>query len=73
MLLKKYTFVNTIIVIFLIFQQEIDEYITQAKEKGYTAVLQLGSKGVNYATNVIMQTAIKVNELLFISLNESNC
>jgi len=40
-------------------EQEIDEYISQAKEKGYTAVLQLGSKGVNYATNVIMQTAIK--------------
>lgn len=41
--------------------QEIDEYIKQAKEKGYTAVLQLGSKGVNYATSVIMQTAIKVS------------
>uniref|UniRef100_A0A6E8W2H9 Receptor expression-enhancing protein n=1 Tax=Anopheles coluzzii TaxID=1518534 RepID=A0A6E8W2H9_ANOCL len=41
-------------------EQEIDDYINQAKEKGYTAVLQLGSKGVNYATNVIMQTAIKV-------------
>nr|XP_040230661.2 uncharacterized protein LOC120954634 isoform X1 [Anopheles coluzzii]XP_040230662.2 uncharacterized protein LOC120954634 isoform X1 [Anopheles coluzzii] len=40
-------------------EQEIDDYINQAKEKGYTAVLQLGSKGVNYATNVIMQTAIK--------------
>ncbi|CAD7089160.1 unnamed protein product [Hermetia illucens] len=40
-------------------EPEIDEYINQAKEKGYTAVLQLGSKGVNYATNVIMQTALK--------------
>uniref|UniRef100_D3TLX0 Receptor expression-enhancing protein n=1 Tax=Glossina morsitans morsitans TaxID=37546 RepID=D3TLX0_GLOMM len=40
-------------------EQEIDEYINQAKERGYSAVLQLGSKGVNYATNVIMQTAIK--------------
>lgn len=40
-------------------EQEIDDYINQAKEKGYTAVLQLGSKGVNYATSVIMQTAIK--------------
>ncbi|XP_063708299.1 uncharacterized protein LOC134836938 [Culicoides brevitarsis] len=36
-------------------EQEIDEYINQAKEKGYTAVLQLGSK----ATTAIMQTAIK--------------
>uniref|UniRef100_A0A336LPW0 CSON015501 protein n=1 Tax=Culicoides sonorensis TaxID=179676 RepID=A0A336LPW0_CULSO len=40
-------------------EQEIDEYINQAKEKGYTAVLQLGSKGINYATTVVMQTAIK--------------
>ncbi|XP_073847387.1 receptor expression enhancing protein A isoform X2 [Musca autumnalis] len=40
-------------------EQEIDEYLNQAKERGYSAVLQLGSKGVNYATNVIMQTAIK--------------
>lgn len=48
---------------FLLLLQEIDEYISQAKEKGYTAVLQLGSRGVNYATNVIMQTAIKVSEL----------
>ncbi|KAG4068598.1 hypothetical protein HA402_004939 [Bradysia odoriphaga] len=40
-------------------EQEIDEYISQAKEKGYSAVLQYGSKGVNYATSVIMQTALK--------------
>uniref|UniRef100_A0A336LP94 CSON015501 protein n=1 Tax=Culicoides sonorensis TaxID=179676 RepID=A0A336LP94_CULSO len=44
-------------------EQEIDEYINQAKEKGYTAVLQLGSKGINYATTVVMQTAIKVSQL----------
>ncbi|XP_034477157.1 receptor expression-enhancing protein 2 isoform X5 [Drosophila innubila] len=41
-------------------EQEIDEYLNQARERGYSAVLQLGSKGVNYATNVIMQTAIKL-------------
>ncbi|XP_046386725.1 uncharacterized protein LOC124156305 isoform X1 [Ischnura elegans] len=40
-------------------EQEIDEYIARAKEQGYHTVLHLGSKGVNYATNVIMQTAIK--------------
>lgn len=40
-------------------EQEIDEYLNQAKERGYSAVIQLGSKGVNYATNVIMQTALK--------------
>ncbi|CAO1419593.1 unnamed protein product [Diamesa serratosioi] len=40
-------------------EQEIDEYITQAREKGYTTMLELGSKGINYASTVIMQTAIK--------------
>ncbi|XP_030243932.1 receptor expression-enhancing protein 2 isoform X3 [Drosophila navojoa] len=44
-------------------EQEIDEYLNQARERGYSAVLQLGSKGVNYATNVIMQTAIKTIQL----------
>lgn len=48
--------------IYFYFAQEIDEYINQAKEKGCSAVIQLGSRGVNYATNVIMQTALKVSE-----------
>jgi hypothetical protein len=42
--------------------QEIDEYIAKAKEQGYHTVLHLGTKGVNYATTVLMQTAIKVSE-----------
>lgn len=41
-------------------EDDIDNCIAQAKEQGYSAVLSLGSKGVNYATTVIMQTAIKV-------------
>ncbi|XP_063226575.1 receptor expression-enhancing protein 1-like isoform X9 [Bacillus rossius redtenbacheri] len=40
-------------------EQDIDEYIAKAKEQGYHTVLNLGTKGVNYATTVIMQTAIK--------------
>lgn len=36
--------------------QEIDEYISKAKEQSYRQVLDLGSKGVN----VLMQTALKV-------------
>ncbi|XP_054009779.1 uncharacterized protein LOC128893062 isoform X2 [Hylaeus anthracinus] len=40
-------------------EAEIDEALARATEQGYTAVLQLGSKGVNYATTVLMQTAIK--------------
>lgn len=43
--------------------QEIDEYLSQAKEKSYSTMLELGSKGVNYATSVIMQTAIKVKRV----------
>ncbi|XP_054088829.1 uncharacterized protein LOC105210370 isoform X6 [Zeugodacus cucurbitae] len=45
-------------------EQEIDEYLNQAKERGYSAVLQLGTKGVNYATNVIMQTALKRSKII---------
>lgn len=41
-------------------EAEIDEAIARATEQGYTAVLHLGTKGVNYATTVLMQTAIKV-------------
>jgi len=40
-------------------EQEIDDYIAKAKEQGYHTVLHLGTKGVNYATTVLMQTAIK--------------
>lgn len=42
-------------------EQEIDEYLNQAKEKGYTAVLQLGTKGFDYASKLIVETAIKVS------------
>ncbi|CAK9823357.1 Receptor expression-enhancing protein 1 [Anthophora retusa] len=40
-------------------EAEIDEALARATEQGYTAVLHLGSKGVNYATTVLMRTAIK--------------
>lgn len=53
----------TLAILTLFRLQEIDEYINQAKEKGYTAVIELGTKGVNYATNVIMQTALKVSQV----------
>ncbi|XP_055855653.1 receptor expression-enhancing protein 2 isoform X3 [Episyrphus balteatus] len=52
-------------------EQEIDEYLNQAKERGYSAVLQLGSKGVNYATNVIMQTALKTFQSGGLNLGEN--
>ncbi|KAK6635712.1 hypothetical protein RUM44_000966 [Polyplax serrata] len=40
-------------------EQEIDDYIAKAKEQGYHTMLNLGSKGVTYATSLLMQTAIK--------------
>ncbi|XP_058802924.1 uncharacterized protein LOC131670929 isoform X2 [Phymastichus coffea] len=40
-------------------EAEIDEALARATEQGYSAVLQLGTKGVNYATTMLMQTAIK--------------
>lgn len=43
----------------ILISQEIDEYINQAKDKGYAAVLELGTKGVS----VIMQTALKVSQV----------
>ncbi|XP_069677838.1 uncharacterized protein [Periplaneta americana] len=46
-------------------EQEIDEYIAKAKEQGYHTVLHLGTKGVNYATTVLMQTAIKSSLLVY--------
>lgn len=51
-----------IVILMAIFSQEIDDYLSQAKEKSYSTMLELGSKGVNYATSVIMQTAIKVSD-----------
>lgn len=44
--------------------QEIDEMLAKAKERGYSTVLRIGSQGVTYATNVILQTAMKVSPLL---------
>lgn len=45
-------------------EQEIDEYINQAKTKGYTAVIQLGTKSFDYASKLIVETAIKVSHSL---------
>ncbi|KAL3243510.1 hypothetical protein MRX96_020565 [Rhipicephalus microplus] len=38
---------------------EIDELIEKAKEQGYATMLLLGSRGLSYATSVVLQTAIK--------------
>jgi len=41
-------------------EQDIDEYINQAKEKGYKAVIDAGTKTFDYASKLIVETAIKV-------------
>lgn len=40
--------------------QEIDSCIAKASEQGYSAIVTLGSKGISYATNVLVTTAVKV-------------
>ncbi|XP_077544039.1 receptor expression enhancing protein A isoform X1 [Haemaphysalis longicornis] len=45
-------------------EQEIDELIEKAKEQGYSTMLLLGSRGLSYATSVVLQTAIKAQEII---------
>lgn len=45
-------------------EQEIDEYINQAKTKGYKAAIELGTKSFDYASKLIVETAIKVSQSL---------
>ncbi|KAL4232386.1 Receptor expression-enhancing protein 2 [Mactra antiquata] len=40
-------------------EKEIDEAIAQARTKGYSTLLTLGHRGLTYATNVVVNTAIK--------------
>ena len=50
-------------------EQEIDDYINQAKQKGYKAVIDVGTKTFDYASKLIVETAIKVSRLLLNSIN----
>ncbi|XP_013787448.1 receptor expression-enhancing protein 1-like [Limulus polyphemus] len=40
-------------------EQEIDEYIATARDRGYASLVQLSSKGLSYATAVLFQTALR--------------
>ncbi|XP_060068468.1 receptor expression-enhancing protein 2-like isoform X2 [Ylistrum balloti] len=40
-------------------EKEIDEYISQATKQGYSTLMNLGQRGLTYATNVVVKTAIK--------------
>lgn len=52
-------------------EKEIDEYLLRAKEESYKTVLELGTKGVQYASRVIMQTAINGGGGLMNTLRKS--
>lgn len=45
-------------------EQEIDEYINQAKVRGYRAVIDVGTKTFDYASKLIVETAIKVSKFM---------
>ncbi|CAI9733116.1 Hypothetical predicted protein [Octopus vulgaris] len=40
-------------------EKEIDDYLAHARDASYSTVLQLGHRGIRYATNVIVKTAIQ--------------
>jgi len=67
-LTQTHTHTHTLhLAIFVCFSfQEIDSYIAKASDQGYSALVSLGTKGFSYATNIVLSTAIKVNQSLHI-------
>ncbi|XP_062903131.1 receptor expression-enhancing protein 1 isoform X2 [Mobula hypostoma] len=45
-------------------EQEIDEYLSQAKDRSYEAVVQFGRRGLNVAATAAVTAAAKVSSLL---------
>ncbi|XP_032890871.1 receptor expression-enhancing protein 1 isoform X4 [Amblyraja radiata] len=45
-------------------EQEIDEYLSQAKDRSYEAVVQFGRRGLNVAASAAVTAAAKVSHLL---------
>ncbi|XP_065226603.1 receptor expression-enhancing protein 1-like isoform X2 [Planococcus citri] len=52
-------------------EQDIDEMIAKAKEQGCSVLMDIGSKGVTLATNVIMNTAVKGGSGILFQLKKS--
>ncbi|KAK2177366.1 hypothetical protein NP493_601g00012 [Ridgeia piscesae] len=52
-------------------EKEIDSYIAKASDQGYSALLTIGSRGLNYATNIVVQTAIKGQSTIVDHLKKS--
>ncbi|XP_064465667.1 receptor expression-enhancing protein 2-like [Ornithodoros turicata] len=53
-------------------EEEIDQFLLKARDQGYTAVAQLGSKGLSYAAGVVMHTALKGQETLVSHLHKAD-
>lgn len=45
-------------------ENEIDEAISRATERGYTKAFEFGAKGLNYAAKTVLTTAMKGQDLL---------
>jgi len=45
-------------------EQRIDELINQAQEQGYRAVIDLGQKGVRYASTVVMESVMRAPNVM---------
>jgi len=45
-------------------EQRIDELIHQAQEQGYRAVIDLGQKGVRYASTVVMESVMRAPNVM---------
>jgi len=52
-------------------EKEIDEYIARSTEQGYHTVLQLGRGGLNFASQFLMQTAMRSGGSLVDQLRRS--
>lgn len=52
-------------------EREIDEYIARTTEQGYSTVLQLGRGGFNFASQFLMQTALRGGGTLVDQLRRS--
>lgn len=48
------------ICVFGVFPQEIDDYIVQAKERGYETMVNFGRQGLNLAATAAVTAAVKV-------------
>ncbi|XP_042199406.1 receptor expression-enhancing protein 1 isoform X3 [Callorhinchus milii] len=53
-------------------EQEIDEYLSQAKDRSYEAVVQFGRRGLNVAASAAVTAAAKVSPFLNVTLSEES-